>query len=703
MRTSRLSASCKISEPHELKTGDTLKLGVDVTEHETAAHKSVTLKVHVTLPSTGDKNEEEIEYDTSVPLDVLVAQGETAMTREIRGLREANESYKTQLQELSVSLNELASNERNLSSQLHTISTVLNEVNEEAENAYFGVQQEDKLLSRIDAMESQLSFYMTRHASEESEVALLRHNAVMQHQAKHESVVPHPRSPSAMVARLTRSGLAVHRYEMNAKQQVRRAMEEKTEVMQKMKEVQHSLETAARDHEFALSRKDLELTTQREENTELRMQIQKLREAATELAAKVQVPGVGLNTTLAGGAGEGAAAAELGEGVGTAGAARAVRKMRELQPAVQSGVVSIERFFTEVLAAGGGDAPTTAAAAGGEAATSETKPLLAELDALREQLSAANQGKKDAESEVKNLQTLIAAEKASLATAQERIATLLQETDSAAQAADRARSTQSELEKRVALLEGEAKSVGPLSKTNAVLSSRVAELEAGLSELESLRAAAKTTEELQAKVSDLEASRKSLERSLAQASKATADGAAAKEALGAATQERDALAKKVAALEKTSAHTALELKTAHDAMKRLKRESKNISRIASEETKIVKEHESQVASLESTIETLRAQLSESSNGAVAAPAPRADDGQNAQLRDELSRAQALLSTAQGEVASLKRNAGKKARSEPAPHPPQPQSHVAQVASFVVGGIAVAAYFLAVAPQPDSIQ
>jgi len=124
----RLSPSCKISEPHELKTGDILKLGVDVIEHETTAHKSVTLKVFVSVPAADEREDAKGQYDTSVPLPVLVAQGKDAMAREITGLREANEAYCTQLQELTSSLNELAANERSLSAQLHTISTVLNEV-----------------------------------------------------------------------------------------------------------------------------------------------------------------------------------------------------------------------------------------------------------------------------------------------------------------------------------------------------------------------------------------------------------------------------------------------------------------------------------------------------------------------------------------------------------------------------------------------
>ena len=54
------------------------------------------------------------------------------------------------------------------------------QVDKETEGAYFGIQQEDKLLSRIDAMESQLSFYMTRHGSDENELTMHRHNSVMQ-------------------------------------------------------------------------------------------------------------------------------------------------------------------------------------------------------------------------------------------------------------------------------------------------------------------------------------------------------------------------------------------------------------------------------------------------------------------------------------------------------------------------------------------
>ncbi len=82
----RLSPSGLESEPHELKSGDKLKLGVDVLENNTRAHKCVLLDVRIELPKAESEAESEAEFPTNpahVPLETLQSQGPDALITEV--------------------------------------------------------------------------------------------------------------------------------------------------------------------------------------------------------------------------------------------------------------------------------------------------------------------------------------------------------------------------------------------------------------------------------------------------------------------------------------------------------------------------------------------------------------------------------------------------------------------------------------------
>lgn len=82
----RLSPTGLESEPYELKSGDKLKLGVDVLENNTRAHKCVLLDVMIELPKTEEKEEKEDIFPSKpahVPMETLQSQGPEALVEEV--------------------------------------------------------------------------------------------------------------------------------------------------------------------------------------------------------------------------------------------------------------------------------------------------------------------------------------------------------------------------------------------------------------------------------------------------------------------------------------------------------------------------------------------------------------------------------------------------------------------------------------------
>jgi len=262
----RLSATASKSEPEELKSGMELKLGVDVTENSTSAHKCVAFQVTVIKPGQTEEDEangvSELK-DQWVPIPALLAQGEEVISKEIATLRETYVEQQSTITDMSTALSEVTVNEMKLSQQLKIIGTVLHEVDAQTEDSYQDMLQEDKLLSRIDAMESQLEYYMTRYPSKDDEVNSLRDVAVLNSNNKHV-------------------------YEMKYKKLVKRAQEEKAEVEERLRIMKHDRTNTLNSAETQLLKKEKEIDEAKSDKIELFKKIQQLQTSAIGLAEQLK-------------------------------------------------------------------------------------------------------------------------------------------------------------------------------------------------------------------------------------------------------------------------------------------------------------------------------------------------------------------------------------------------------------------------------
>jgi len=115
--------------------------------------------------------------ETWIPVPALIEQGEAAITSEITALRTTHGEQQSKLAQLGKTLNEVTLNEKTRTQQLQNLTMVLDRLETGAEESHCDFLQEDKLLSRIDAMESQLKYYMARYPSQEDEMEALRQGA----------------------------------------------------------------------------------------------------------------------------------------------------------------------------------------------------------------------------------------------------------------------------------------------------------------------------------------------------------------------------------------------------------------------------------------------------------------------------------------------------------------------------------------------
>lgn len=164
----RLSISGAESEPYELKNGDKLKLGVDVLENNTRAHKCVLLDVRIDMPKSEQAEEKEDDFPakaTHIPLETLQSQGPEALVTEIDRLREESVKYHRQVAQLNAQLHTAFANEQKLKTALAQLTEILASLEDNANKRQDDMFHEDKLLAKIELMEKQLQFYMTRSAS----------------------------------------------------------------------------------------------------------------------------------------------------------------------------------------------------------------------------------------------------------------------------------------------------------------------------------------------------------------------------------------------------------------------------------------------------------------------------------------------------------------------------------------------------------
>lgn len=260
----RLSPSTRSSEPEELKTGMILKLGVDVTENHQASHKCVTLRVTVVYPEK-DNNDalDALTAETWIPVPALIAQGEAAINNEITVLREAHTEQQAKLVQLSKALNEVTLNEKTRTQQLQSLALVLDRLESSADETISDFLQEDKLLSRIDAMESQLKYYMTRYPHQDDEMQALRQAALEASNARYE-------------------------HEMHMKSVFKRGEEEKAFLFQRLQQQKADRANTFKTIEVQLIGKQKEIDDMVTERTELLDKFQELQATTVAMTDKAK-------------------------------------------------------------------------------------------------------------------------------------------------------------------------------------------------------------------------------------------------------------------------------------------------------------------------------------------------------------------------------------------------------------------------------
>jgi len=259
-------------EPRQLVTGDTLQLGVDVVETNTAAHKCVVLKVVVTAPGEQISDSpleaaaaalEPVEV-AAVPPAVLWKQGEDAVTVEVEGLRKKIEGLSQSNDDCFAELGELKANERTVLNHLAQVNEVVHALEEATKANYENSVHEDKLQARIAMMEAQVAFYTKRNEEQATgtEADALREQLVAAQEAQHV-------------------------FEMQCKDEVRRISLEKEDTVAKHKAMGAEIAKVRLMHDAALRGKDADRVTVEAENLELRETAAKLQAAAEELATKL--------------------------------------------------------------------------------------------------------------------------------------------------------------------------------------------------------------------------------------------------------------------------------------------------------------------------------------------------------------------------------------------------------------------------------
>lgn len=144
----RLGKSNEDSAPYEIKSGDIIQFGVDVTENtKKVTHGCITVEIRLY-----NKYGEEIVDKPSQGNKVDVQTQE--------------------LYQLAMFLQEAMMREEALNKKLRTIQTFIDQAKENSENGWLTLIQEDRLLSRIDYLEKQ-NVSNNKQSNEESYKALV--------------------------------------------------------------------------------------------------------------------------------------------------------------------------------------------------------------------------------------------------------------------------------------------------------------------------------------------------------------------------------------------------------------------------------------------------------------------------------------------------------------------------------------------------
>eukprot|EP01147_Barroeca_monosierra_P000605 gene605-3915_t len=153
----RLSNNNEKSEPFPLKTGDQLRLGVDVVE-STSTHKCVVLNVKIILPTSVTPIEEILTADPKL----LESASREALMIQINQLRNAYLSTCKDLAAMEKELTQTQVTEQKLGERVcslnNTLESLLSHLNDNIEEKV----NHDRLIDRMAMLEQQLDFFRRR-------------------------------------------------------------------------------------------------------------------------------------------------------------------------------------------------------------------------------------------------------------------------------------------------------------------------------------------------------------------------------------------------------------------------------------------------------------------------------------------------------------------------------------------------------------
>ncbi|XP_023811093.1 sarcolemmal membrane-associated protein isoform X1 [Oryzias latipes] len=200
VNSQRLSRGSEESPPCEVLSGDIIQFGVDVTENtRKVTHGCIVSTIKLFLPDGIEARRRSDVIQPPLPLPVDKVSANTPSM------------YSQELFQLSQYLQEALHREQMLEQKLATLQRLLANTQEASESSWQALIDEDRLLSRLEVMGSQLQAYSKSQTEEGMRKELL---------ALQEDK---------------------HNYETTAKESLRRVLQEKIEVVRKLSEVERSL------------------------------------------------------------------------------------------------------------------------------------------------------------------------------------------------------------------------------------------------------------------------------------------------------------------------------------------------------------------------------------------------------------------------------------------------------------------------------
>ncbi|XP_077459896.1 sarcolemma associated protein a isoform X2 [Stigmatopora argus] len=200
INSQRLSRGSEESPPCEVLSGDVIQFGVDVTENtRKVTHGCIVSSIKLFLPDGMEARRRSDVIQAPLPLPVdKVAANTPSM-------------YSQELFQLSQYLQEALHREQMLEQKLATLQRLLSTTQEASESSWQAMIDEDRLLSRLEVMGSQLQAY----SKSQTEDGIRKELLALQEDK--------------------------HNYETTAKESLRRVLQEKIEVVRKLSEVERSL------------------------------------------------------------------------------------------------------------------------------------------------------------------------------------------------------------------------------------------------------------------------------------------------------------------------------------------------------------------------------------------------------------------------------------------------------------------------------